>query len=299
MSPALKEFRPFLKAFGTGPKGNRELSYEESYQACRFVLEQNIPPEVIGAFLISWRVQAESITEMLGALKALKENMQILPAQEDSIEIAFPMEGKKKNIPLIFLTATFLPQENFVMTTSKAAQIPTANSLLQLEEYLPSNVTLVKRNAYLPELEALQMLRNNLGLRTVFNTLEKLHHPLKSRYAVIGAHHGPYFKKYAALFSPQYERMMIVQGDEGCGEIIKKSKIEIIKKGEVVEQFTLDPQEFGIAFTKPEKPLPLLEVIQQLKEPSDALLKLAKLNAALYLYMKEHTRTVKEIYDCL
>lgn len=281
---SIDAFSVYLKAFATGPKGNRDLSYDECYQACKIVLNQDIPPELIGAFLMTWRVKAESSIEMKAALDALKSDALSLPSKSHSLEIAMPMEGKKKNIPLSFLVAGYIPDIPLVLSTSPSMKKEGAVSLLDLQEHSPDNLHIISRHSYLPKLEALHQLRKNLKLRTVFNTLEKLHHPLKSDYAVIGAHHGPYFKKYADLFSHQYKRMAIVQGDEGCGEIIKKSKIHIIEEGKKVEEFVIDPQDFGIHFEKSENNLLPNEVIALLNNPTDSLKELARLNAAIYRY---------------
>ena len=299
MQESLERFKPFLKAFGTGPKGNRDLTKEESHKACRLILEQRLPPEVVGAFLIAWRLKGETVDEMIGALSTLKSDALSLESIPNSIEIAMPMEGKKKNIPLIILAAKYLKNEHFVITTSKSSKNPHAVSLMELSDNLPSNISLILRENFLPKLEALSNLRSNLQLRTVFNTLEKLHHPLQSDYAVIGAHHGPYFKKYASIFSTQYKRLMIVQGDEGCGEIIKKSKIEIIEGGKIIEHFFLDPKDFDITFEKSEDFLSLKTMREQLLSPSEELQKLAKLNASLYLYLKEPSSSIREIFTSL
>ena len=284
MQTDLERFSPFLKAVGTGPKGNRDLTREETTLASELILDQKLPPEVVGAFLIAWRLKGETVDEMMGALDALKKESLSLPTLNNSIEIAMPLEGKKKNIPLLILTASYLPDEHFVITSSQGAKQKTAVSMLDLLDVLPKNITLMQRDHYLPKLEKLQKLREHLKLRTVFNTLEKLHHPLQSDYAVIGAHHGPYFKKYAAIFSGQYRRMMVVQGDEGCGEIIKKSKVHLIEAGQLIEEFVIDPKEFGVNFTKSDKALSLDEMKEMIKHPSDDIVKLAKINAALYLY---------------
>lgn len=279
-----ERFFPFLKAVGTGPKGNRDLSTEEAQTACELILDQKLPPEVIGAFLIAWRLKGETEDEMLGALKAIKKGELSLAKQPSSLEVAMPLEGKKRNIPLLILTATYLKDEHFVVTSSAKAEKEGAVSMLELQSILPSNVSIIQRETFLPQLDKIQTLRENLTLRTVFNTLEKLHHPLQSQYAVIGAHHGPYFKKYAAIFSHQYRRMMIVQGDEGCGEIIKKSKIHLIENGQLIEESVIDPKDYGIEFVKSDKALSAKEMIDTIKNPGEDLKKLAQINAALYLY---------------
>ncbi len=299
MQSSVDKFSPYLKAFATGPKGNRDLSFDEAKEATAMLLSQEVPPELIGALLMTWRVKGESVEEMLGALSALKEGSEPLTPRPDSIEIALPMEGKKKNIPLLILAAKLLEDTHFCVTASPAFQNSHPLSLLNLKEHLPQNVHLISRENYLPKLEALHTLRSNLKMRSVFNTLEKLHHPLQSRYAVIGAHHGPYFKKYAELFTPQYERLAVVQGDEGSGEIIQKSKIHIIEKGELIEELLINPKDFDIDFEKPSENLSQNRAIEQILNPSPPLQKLARLNAAIYCYTIDPKSSIEHYYSNL
>ena len=53
-------FLNYIKAVGTGPKGNRALSREETKDAFSLILERRIPDTLISAFLLGWRVQGES-----------------------------------------------------------------------------------------------------------------------------------------------------------------------------------------------------------------------------------------------
>ena len=130
MQDSLEQFKPFLKAFGTGPKGDRDLTQEESYKACKLIIGQKLPPEVVGAFLIAWRLKGETVEEMLGALAALNSDALSLENITNSIEIAMPMEGKKKNIPIIILTAKYLKDEHFVITTSASVKDSHAVSMM-------------------------------------------------------------------------------------------------------------------------------------------------------------------------
>ena len=53
-------FKTFIKAVGTGPKGNRDLSFEESFEAVSQILKQEATQAQMGAFLIAWRVKLET-----------------------------------------------------------------------------------------------------------------------------------------------------------------------------------------------------------------------------------------------
>ncbi len=86
-------------------------------------------------------------------------------------------------------------------------------------------------------------MRNDIGIRTAFNTLEKLN--FLAPIALIGMHHAPYFDLYATLYAPYYQRLVIVQGHEGTPEILKKTKYKIVENGEITTHH-IDPEEFGI-----------------------------------------------------
>ena len=46
-------FKTFIKAVGTGPKGNRDLSFEESFEAVSQILKQEPTQAQMGAFFDS------------------------------------------------------------------------------------------------------------------------------------------------------------------------------------------------------------------------------------------------------
>jgi anthranilate phosphoribosyltransferase len=77
-------FKKFIKAVGTGPKGNRDLSFEESFEAISQILKQEATQAQIGAFLIAWRVKLETNEEFKGAIKALKKFIKY--KEKDSLE---------------------------------------------------------------------------------------------------------------------------------------------------------------------------------------------------------------------
>jgi len=65
------DFLKYIKAVGTGPRHNRDLSKEESFDAMNQILRGNVPNEIIGAFLLGWRVKSETAESLLELLKHL------------------------------------------------------------------------------------------------------------------------------------------------------------------------------------------------------------------------------------
>ena len=275
-------FDPFLKAVGTGPKGNRDLTQDEMHQAMMMILQGQVSPEVIGAFLIALRIKIESDDELKGTHSALKTMLSPQLALPDSIELSYPFDGKKKHPILLPLIAKACPDLDIIVSIDSDLR-PKGTTLLELSQHklLPDNIHLQDRSEFLLWLSSLNSLRNNLKLRTIFNTVEKLLNPVQSSYAVIGAHHTPYFKKYQELFGSSYERLIILQGDEGSSEVVKKAKLIIVDQGKEVEKMTLDPKDFDIdplAFESFDTAASRIEI---LKNPDKNIQNLTLLNAKI------------------
>jgi anthranilate phosphoribosyltransferase len=66
-------FRATLKLIGTGPRGSRDLSFEEARDAMRAVLAGEVSPAQAGAFLIAARIKGESPAELAGYAQALRD----------------------------------------------------------------------------------------------------------------------------------------------------------------------------------------------------------------------------------
>ena len=89
---------------------------------------------------------------------------------------------------------------------------------------LKQHVFFFDRVEYLKELSDITPLRHELGLRTVFNTIEKLLNPGESEYGVTTAFHKPYVKKYLAMFKEYYKEVLVVKASEGSPEVFKDGK---------------------------------------------------------------------------
>jgi len=286
----MKEFQSFIKAVGTGPKGNRDLSFAESKRAMQLILSKEVPADMISAFLIGFRLKPETIEEYQGCLDALleKTNSSVVP---QSIELGFPFDGKAKYPYLFPLVAKELQSKNIQLVITGDDKVPskdgvTINELINHIQ-VPINVHYFDRQKYLPELHQLTTLRNNLGLRSAFNTLEKASLVGQSEFAAFGVFHKPYVAKYTEIFRSKFKYFLIVQANEGSPEIIKKGNVWKVGK-ENVEEVLIDPSFFGINISElefEENSSQLDVCIDLLKSPTPGMLKLAKLNAAALVWL--------------
>ena len=292
------EFSKYIHAVGTGPKSNKDLSFEEAKDMMTKILKQEPYSEQIAAFLLGWRLKPETIEEFQGSIAACDE-LTHFQKVENSIELGYPFDGKRRN-PYIFpLVAQFLEKEgiNLVVYGDKLQPAKGGITTKEVVENIatPKNIKFFDRKEYLKELSDLTEIRMRLGLRTAFNTIEKLPGVSQSEVAITGVFHKPYVKKYVEIFGEKYRRFALVQGNEGTPELFSKGHMWIAESGEI-KQHIIDPHALGINYEKSWENITLEESLAQLKNPSEEFIKLAKFNAAVYLVIYGKKESIEEAY---
>ncbi len=295
------DFFKYIHAVGTGVKGNRDLSFEEAKDMMHQVLNQSVPSEQIAAFLLGWRLKPETIEEFRGALAACDESI-IKSKVENSIELGYPFDGKAKN-PYIFpLLAKVLQEHNLNLILIGDEKQPAKDGItikdIVSKIELTSNIHYFDREIFFNKLHKLTDIRNKLGLRTGFNTIEKLPGVAQSQYAITGVFHKPYVKKYAEILKGRYKKIALIQGNEGTPELFSKGRLWMVD-GDETQEYIIDPEHFGIYYKKSWEQITLEDSIAQLQNPSDEYLKLARLNAAVYLFVTQNAPTIEDAYDIL
>jgi len=302
-------FKKYIKAVGTGVKGNRELTEEEVIDAVCLMLENKVTPAQIGAFLIGWRTKLETNDELIACIKALKKYMKFSTI-ENSLELGYSFDGRVNN-PFLFPLYENILKEFFEKNpeirelklvistdlTQPAKKGITAKDIskhFNFEKY----VHLVKREEYIKVLSDFTPLRHELGLRTVFNTVEKLLNPGNSEFGVTTAFHKPYVEKYLVMFEEYYKDVLVVKASEGSPEVFKDGKYWRRVDGQIKEEsFSLS--DFGITYDKTYENITLEEALEIVKNPSEEIVKLAKFNVALYLVFAQRVNTLEDAWSLL
>lgn len=303
------DFKTFIKAVGTGPKGNRDLGIDEACEAVTQILENKPTQAQMGAFLIAWRTKLESQDEFKGAIKALKSFMKFKKV-DDSIELGYNFDGRNNNPYLFPLYENIL--NNFFQKNKDVRRLNfvISGDLLQPTKKGITTKDIFKnfdegqylhyfdRVEYLNELSAITPLRHEFGLRTAFNTVEKALNPGLSEYAVVGAFHKPYVSKYIDMYEEYFKDITVIRGSEGDIEIFKDSKFWQKKDDQIVEvEFSL--KDFGINYDRIFENLTLEENLNILRNYDDNILKLAKFNVALYLLFAKRVDSLDEAWQRL
>ncbi|MFT5835668.1 MAG: anthranilate phosphoribosyltransferase [Sulfurimonas sp.] len=295
------DFFKYIHAVGTGPKGNRDLTLEESKDMMDQILNQSIPSEQSAAFLLGWRLKPETTTEFRGAIQACDAYIKKTTVA-NSLELGYPFDGKAKN-PYIFPLVAKILEDSGLNLVLIGDELTPAKGGITIKDIctnieLHKNAHYFERKDFFPKMSDLTELRLKLGLRSGFNTIEKLPGVANSEYAITGVFHKPYVKKYVEIFSDRYKRFALIQGNEGTPELFSKGRLWVCNDGEV-DEIVVDPSNYGINYEKSSDTITLQDSLNQLNNPSDEYMKLAKLNAAVYLFVSQNASSIDEAWEKL
>ncbi|MGI8430090.1 MAG: anthranilate phosphoribosyltransferase [Solirubrobacteraceae bacterium] len=229
-------FRATLKLVGTGPRGSRDLSFEEARGALGGLLRGEATSAQAGAFLIATRIKGESPDELAGYAQALRDAARPLRTQADRplVACAGAYDGSV-DAPHLSLAAAVvaaacgagialhcgspLGPKHGVTARDVLAELggPRSPTPSQSEAMLArSGVTLIDTSRVLAGWNALRTLRNEIGLRGPVHSGEKLIDYFGARRFVVGYTHSPYAPRLlGALELLGAERAVAVRGTEG------------------------------------------------------------------------------------
>lgn len=314
--------KPYLRAVGQGPTQGRSLSREEAREALAAILDGLATPAQAGGFLLLERYKGETPEELLGFVEVVRERAELItPSVEGLVDIGSPYDGRDRHLVIspaasIVAAAAGAPQVLHgepgigpkagltVGAVLEALGVPVDQPPAQAQRCLETlGIAYLRQSRFVPALAALKTLRNEIGLRTPLNTVEKIYNLANAPYHLIGLTHLPYLDKIGgALTGLGFAKTLLVQGIEGnedCRTSRQTRIIEVTPEG--TTEWRLDPAQYGLT-PAGEEDLAFRDAAGCARFTEDALAAdaspahrdLVALNAGLRLYLGGRARDVGE-----
>lgn len=309
----------FLKEVGRGKRGARDLSYEEASQAAELILTGAATQAQMGAFLVAERIKMESPEELKAFIDALRQRIHTYPIP-GSIDCAGPYDGRARTfiatLPTAFVLAacglpttlhgspSMPPKWGITLSDVLAAlgvQALDASREALISAAARTGILFTPTESWCSPLGELRQLRKELGLRTVFNTAEKLLRFTEAPFMAVGVFHGTVFEKITnLLIELGVSRGIVVQGMEGSEDLSvdKRTRTYIIGDGSS-ELFIVDPEIYELMVEVPE-----VEWTAQLQgetalsvlrgEAELPYLNMVLLNSAVRLWISQKAGSIEE-----
>ncbi len=255
---------PWIKAVGTGKRGSRNLDYEEAAEAARLIADNRASDVQIASFLMALRMKGESDDEITALIDVFRE--QTIPYRKypNSINCAGPYDGRYTipfTIPVSLLMASVgIPH---VLHGGKSLPPKKGAAIMEVlrglgvnlhmdkksweQEFSSLHIGFIQTERICPPIARVRALREEIGLRTVMNTVEKVMNPVHSKFMLIGVNHDTAMEHMMhVLARAGFTKAYIVQGIEGSEDLPlhRRSAIrKVTAHGD--EASYIDPRMFG------------------------------------------------------
>lgn len=261
-----------LKEVARGKRGARDLNYEESTQAAESILRLTATPAQIGAFLIAERIKLESVEELEAFVSVCRKYAHREPIQE-GLDCAGPYDGRTSSFIATFPVAFLLSAAGLPVTLHGMSSLPPKWGVTLLDIIAAagidirnltrtdaisaaqrSGVLLVDAEQWCPPLGDIRYIREEIGMRSILNTAEKLIDYSYSPFIVFGIYHNTVFDRISRLLIKLgYQKALVVQGTEGSEDIFidRPTRVYTVENGSS-NLGIIDPESMGLDTPVPE-----------------------------------------------
>jgi len=299
----------------------QDLTQDEAIATMTEIMEGEATPAQIGAFVTALRMKGESVEEIVGFAKVMREKaVKVVPKSKDLLDTC-GTGGDKLNTFNISTTTMFVVAGAGVKVAKHGnrAASSTCGSADVLEA-LGINLNLSPAQtatcidtvgigfmfapAMHPAMKHTVGPRKEIGIRTVFNLLGPLTNPAGASRQIMGVFGEEWTELIAEVLAELgAKRAMVFHGLAGLDEMstLGETKVSELVDGKV-RTYTVVPEDAGLSRTSPEALSPgqgqvsgnvqaLLEVLEGEKGPKrDIVL----LNAAAALVVAEKAGSLRE-----
>ncbi|MCL9661648.1 anthranilate phosphoribosyltransferase [Paenibacillus hunanensis] len=313
-----------LKEVGRGKRGSRDLTYEESLHVASMIMNREATDVQIGAFFMAERMKMENVDEMQAFVDVCRQMALRSSFKKGGIDCAGPYDGRLKSFIAGFATSFVLAAAGVPVTLHGSEPLPPkwgvtlpvllrqmgvdTASLTREQALHAGNETgllFVAAEQWCPPLGELRELREQIGVRTVLNTAEKLMNYSYSPYLVYGVFHNTFFERMSRLLLRlDYERAFIVQGPEGSEDLFidRPTRTYAVEHGEARLEI-IDPEAYYLDMSVPEMEWTAetqIRVTEQVLsgQADRAFYNQVLLNSAYRLYLAGRSGSIEEgVYD--
>jgi len=256
----VSDLKPLLAAVA----GGRALTEEEAEEAFDILMSGDATPAQIGGFLMALRVRGETVTEITGAVRAMRAKMLRIEAPEGAIDTCGT--GGDNSGTLNISTGAAIVAAGAGVPVAKhgnraaSSRTGTADALAALGVNIDADMSLVQEALTRARICFMLAPRHHsamrhvgpsrveLGTRTIFNLMGPLSNPAGARRQLVGVFARQWVEPLARVLGQLgTERAWVVHGSDGLDEITTTGPTHVaeLKDGKV-SSFEVTPEMAGL-----------------------------------------------------
>lgn len=253
------------EAISTLVDERRHLSEDEAAGCMREIMQAEATPAQFGAFVTALRLKGEHVDEIVGMAKVMREHALAVPTEVRPLLDTCGTGGSSLQTFNVSTAAAFVAAAAGAKVAKHGNRAMTSRSgSADLLEALGAEVTLTPEQvagcieqtgvgfmfaqSFHPAMKFAAPLRQEIGVRTVFNILGPLTNPASANCHVLGVPGVELADRLAhALARLGMRHALVVTGDEGLDELSVAGPSTVFEvRGDVVSKSRITPQEVGL-----------------------------------------------------
>ena len=296
-----------------------DLSVEESFNIMNDLMSGKLDDIQISALLIALRCKGESVSEILGFAKSMRQKMMKMPLQKDALDICGTGGDSLGTFNISTATCFVISGSGVPVAkhgnrsmTSKSGSADVLQSLgVNINKTVEESrndidkfgLGFIFAPQYHPAMKYAVNARSTLGIRTIFNLLGPLCNPAKVKYQAMGIFNSDFLEKQIkVLFELGLKSAMVFHGEDGLDEITTTTNTKVfqfINRGEI-NCYEINPNELEMPLSNlsdlkggspKENDQIILRILKNEKGPKrDVVI----LNAAAGIFISGKSKSLKE-----
>jgi anthranilate phosphoribosyltransferase len=249
----------------------RDLSAGEAERAFHIIMTGGATPAQIAAFLMGLRIKGETVVEITAGAEVLRHKALTFTAPEGAIDTCGTGGDGKRSYNISTAVAIVVAACGVAVVKHGNRSVTSASGSSDVLQQLGVNIAAspeVQQRAlretnlcflmaplYHHAMRHVASVRQELGLRTIFNLLGPLANPARTRFQLLGVYDRQWLTPMAeTLRALGVQRAWVVHGEDGMDELTTTtiSYVAALEQDGNIRHFTLNPTDYGIPFAAPE-----------------------------------------------
>jgi len=255
----------YLAKIAQGPKASKDLTWDESKQVMKLLIEGQVTQAQIGAFLIAMRFKMESVTELAAFTAAARQYVAPLSIPKSLALVDVPTYAGKQDTFHALIAAAIvataggaavlmhgydgIPGRPGSAGVLKALGVPIdLEPKVAAEELTKKGFAYLDIGLYHPPIYRFLEMRQELGVRNMFHPVARLLNPGRASAQVVGLSHPPHFEKTAEVLRMlACPRGFVIRGVEGDPELSGAAATRVLElRDERITPLGIAPKDFGM-----------------------------------------------------
>lgn len=234
--------RLMTEVVGSGPRSAEDMTYEQSASAFRQLLDGSPDPTTVGAFLLANRWKRNTPEELAGFIDVMvEESVERVCPSNTVIDCGANYDGKQRTALLGVAAGLVTAAAGTPVVVHSGNKVPTQRACaykhvldeLEVQTGLDATASaelteatgfgFYYQPAFNPGIHGLLDRREQMGVRTVINTIETLANPAGAPVHVGSFYHLAFAKKMIGAIElsrhADFDRALLFQGLEGYDDV--------------------------------------------------------------------------------